>query len=241
MEITVRAAVPEDIVTLVELMLQAGGDTLQFILDGLESRVSIGELFKHMISSTDSECSYRRCWVALAQSGSHAPVVGMVNAFPASLLREQTMPSNLSAREIHLWPRTVLQDFGSYCLNSLAVFPLYRRCGIASQLIEKACQQAISEGFESLSLHVWADNAAAIRLYRRKGFVEVERAMIPWHPELPHSGGSLLMKLSDFRLLTRPTLESDSCKRTVSTAGDRPNRQSASLSSSGSSSKDLGL
>lgn len=187
---------PEDAASLVELMHQAAGDTLQFILDELDPRFSPADVFRHMISSSDSECSYRRCWVAVAQSGAHAPVVGMVNAFPASLLCDQTMPTNLSARELHLWPRTVLQDASSYCINSLAVFPLYRRCGIASRLIDQAAEQAVAEGFASLSLHVWADNASAVRLYRSKGFKELDRALIPWHPRLPHSGGSLLMRLS---------------------------------------------
>lgn len=196
MEIVVRPALPEDSVTLVELMLQAAGDTLQFILDDLKPHVSPADVFRHMISSIDSECSYRRCWVAVAQSGAHAPVVGMVNAFPAALLCEQTMPTSLSSRELHLWPRTTLQDASSYCINSLAVFPLYRRCGIASRLIDQAAEQAIAEGFASLSLHVWADNRSAIRLYRSKGFKELDRASIPWHPRLPHFGGSLLMRLS---------------------------------------------
>lgn len=196
MEVAVRRAVPEDAASLVELMHQAAGDTLQFILDELDPRFNPADVFRHMISSNDSECSYRRCWVAVAQFGAHAPVVGMVNAFPASLLCDQTMPTNLSARELHLWPRTVLQDASSYCINSLAVFPLYRRCGIASRLIDQAAEQAVAEGFASLSLHVWADNASAVRLYHSKGFKELGRASIPWHPRLPHSGGSLLMRLS---------------------------------------------
>lgn len=225
MEIVVRAALPEDSVTLVELMLQAAGDTLQFILDDLEPRVSAAEVFKHMISSSDSECSYRHCWVAVVQSGAHAPVVGMMNAFPASLLSEQTMPSNLSSREVHLWPRTALQDWGSYCLNSLAVFPLYRRYGIASRLIEQAIDNAVSEGFGSLSLHVWADNASAVTLYRRKGFQEIDRAAIPWHPRLPHSGGSLLMRLSG---LSGRIGSPAPCHNAVLAAGDGADDRDAS-------------
>lgn len=228
MEIVVRAALPEDTVTLVELMLQAADDILQFILDEIEPRVTAGALLKHMISSIDSECSYRRCWVALAQSGAFSSVVGMVNAFPASLLCDQNMPSNLSARDNHLWPRTALQDCGSYCINSLAVFPLYRRRGIASRLIEQAGEQAIAEGFASLSLHVWADNKSAIRLYRRMGFQEIDRAAIPWHPHLPHSGGSLLMRLSD---LAGHVGFSDSCKKTDLSGVSRADDQGVSLPS----------
>lgn len=202
MQIDIREAMPEDVMAIVELMLQAAGDTLQFILDELEPRVSASDLFRQMITSIDSECSYRRCWVAVVPSEAPAPVVGMVNAFPAALLCAQGMPSNLTAREIHLWPRTALQEPGSYCINSLAVFPLYRRCGIAGRLIDHAAKQALIGGFSTLSLHVWEDNVPALTLYRRSGFDIIGRAAIPWHPELPFSGDSLLMGLDDLRART---------------------------------------
>lgn len=206
-QIDIREAIPEDVVAIVELMLQAAGDTLQFILDELEPRVSASDLFRHMITSIDSECSYRRCWVAVMPSGAHAPVVGMVNAFPAALLCAQGMPSNLTAREVHLWPRTALQEPDSYCINSLAVFPLYRRCGIAGRLIDHAAKQALANGFSTLSLHVWEDNLPALNLYRRSGFDVIGRAAIARHPELPYSGDSLLMGLDDLRARTSSSLQ----------------------------------
>ena len=54
--------------------------------------------------------------------------------------------------------------------------------------------RARSGGFDRVTLHVWADNAPARRLYARHGYVEVEVAAIPWHPRLPHRGGSVLLR-----------------------------------------------
>ncbi|MBX9934830.1 MAG: GNAT family N-acetyltransferase [Methylobacterium sp.] len=192
MEIEYRAAAPQDAEALTDLMLQAGGDTLQFVLDGLAPGVSAWALYAHMVCSTESECSYRHCLVA--EVG--AAVVGMANAFPTARLRDEPHAFALSQREIHIRQRTEVQDWGSYCLNNIAVAPLFQGQGIAARLIDLVGEKARSEGFDRLTLHVWGDNARARSLYRRKGFEEIGWAAVGWHPALPHVGGSLLMQLS---------------------------------------------
>lgn len=193
MEVIYRAAVPQDAEALTELMLQAGGETLQFVLDELAPDVSARALYAHMAASTEGECSYRHCLVAQVDT---AAVVGMVNAFPAVRLQDQPHASDLSQREVHLRHRTELQDWGSYCLNNIAVAPPFRGRGIAARLIDLIGEKARSEGFDRVTLHVWADNAPARSLYRRKGFEEIGQAAVSWHPALPHEGGRLLMRLS---------------------------------------------
>lgn len=61
----------------------------------------------------------------------------------------------------------VVVDEGGY-ISNLYVDSAYAGCGAGSALLE-----ATQEGRESLSLHVFAENAPAVRFYRARGFVEV--------------------------------------------------------------------
>lgn len=58
-------------------------------------------------------------------------------------------------------------------VSNIAVFPAYRRQGIASLLIENACGIAAENDAESISLEVRPSNSGAIALYQKKGFEEV--------------------------------------------------------------------
>jgi ribosomal protein S18 acetylase RimI-like enzyme len=78
----------------------------------------------------------------------------------------------------------------------ITVDPGFRRHGIASQLVRRIAERSAAEGYDRVSLHVWADNGPACAFYRAKGFKEIARAPVPWHPGLPHEGGSILMRLS---------------------------------------------
>ncbi|MCX7556282.1 GNAT family N-acetyltransferase [Xanthomonadaceae bacterium JHOS43] len=60
-------------------------------------------------------------------------------------------------------------------LYSMVVDPGFRRLGLAAVLLADACRQATLCGRERLRLEVRADNAAAIALYRREGWVEFGR------------------------------------------------------------------
>lgn len=189
MSVVFRPARPDDVAPAADLMAQAGGDVLQFVLDDVAPNVTARDLLAHMFAADDSECSYRHCLIAT----EGAAMVGIVNAFPTALLKD--MPDEtLSVRERHLEARTNLKDEGSYRLNMIAVDPNVRRQGIASRLVDFVDERARSEGYDRVTLHVWADNATACSFYRAKGFEVIGHAPVPWHPDLPHSGGSLLMR-----------------------------------------------
>lgn len=169
-------------------MAEAGGDVLRFVLDEAAPDVTVENLLVHLFAGDDTECSHRHCTVA-EWDGC---LVGLVNAFPTDLL-QPLCPQSLSARERHLQPRTDLNDAGSYRLNMIAVDPNLRRAGVGSALIEHTIAAARDGGFERMSLHVWADNKRALAFYRAQGFRMQARADVPFHPALPHQGGSLLM------------------------------------------------
>ena len=71
----------------------------------------------------------------------------------------------------------------------------HRRLGVGAALLAAVVDEAKQQSFPSVTLHVWADNTEAIAFYLAAGFKEVRHAEIPWHPDLPHTGGSLLMML----------------------------------------------
>lgn len=60
-------------------------------------------------------------------------------------------------------------------ITNVAVFPEYRRQGIAAQLIKVFCDFAYGNRLAFLTLEVRPTNKAAIELYRSFGFEEVGR------------------------------------------------------------------
>ena len=60
-------------------------------------------------------------------------------------------------------------------ITNVAVFPEYRRCGIAAQILEVYLNFARANDLAFLTLEVRPTNTAAIALYQRFGFEEVGR------------------------------------------------------------------
>lgn len=58
-------------------------------------------------------------------------------------------------------------------IDNIAVFPAYRRQGIAGALLDALEDYARAHGASFLTLEVRASNMPAIRLYRGKGYQEV--------------------------------------------------------------------
>ena len=56
---------------------------------------------------------------------------------------------------------------------NVAVYPQFRRRGIAEALVLALCQELAKAGNESLTLEVRASNAPAIALYEKLGFTQV--------------------------------------------------------------------
>lgn len=189
MTFTCRRGLRADAEPIADLMLEADGGTLQFVLDDLAPEVSARDLLLHMIKKPEEYCSYRNCEIVETDS----TIVGIANAFPADRLLRTFGDAALTAREAHLQARTELQDWGSYLLNSIAVHSSFRRLGIGLRLIEDVAERARAEGFDRLSLHVWRENVGALAFYRSAGFTVLGHARVVWHPALPYQSGSLLL------------------------------------------------
>lgn len=189
--LSVRCAEASDSSELAELLSVADGDVLSFVAQGINSPTDLLAIYRDMLAETTGMFSYRNCWVAEFDG----KILGLANAFPAHLIKSEATKAELTAREKHLLPRTELNDPSSFLLNNIAVVPAYRRWGIGTELIDAVVAAASDQNLSSITLHVWADNTPAMAFCQKLGFEEHGHADIPWHPELPHAGGSLLFRL----------------------------------------------
>lgn len=191
-DVIIRQANERDSENLAVLASLAGGDTITFILKGINPATNTLRVFRDMIAASTGIFSYRNCLVAEIEGR----VAGLANAFPARLIADELKGFQWTEQDEHLRPRTELNDPKSFLLNNLAVCPESQRNGIGKRLVQAVVAEARQQRFRSLTLHVWADNTKAIAFYRKLGLKERGRAPIPWHPDLPHVGGSLLFKLA---------------------------------------------
>lgn len=191
-QITYRLALREEGHAIADLICQAGGGLYEFLLDDLIPLLSAPDIVAWGVGMEASPFSYENCWVAASASR----IVGVVNVFPADLINRENYYPVGADRFDFIRPMLELQAWGSMLLNAIAVTDGYRGRGIGEQLINWAETHTLKSGLTRLSLHVWADNTEAIRLYKSAGFVELGVAKVPPHPKLPHQGGSILMQKS---------------------------------------------
>ncbi|HRQ80665.1 MAG TPA: GNAT family N-acetyltransferase [Azospirillaceae bacterium] len=186
-----RAAAPDDAAALAELVVLAGGGVYEFQLDGLFGDAALTDVLASGICGVAGNFSYRHMFVA--EDAASGAVAGMAHGYPTEWMRTLDRSFIPPDRLAHLAPFADLQDWDSYFVSALAVSPAWRRRGLGAALLEALAAKARSGGFPRLSLHVWADNAAALAFYAAVGFFEAGRADMPPHPRLPHVGGSVLL------------------------------------------------
>lgn len=148
-------------------------------------------IYRDMIADPTGMYAYRNCLVA-EQGGE---IVGLANAFSAHLIENELIGVELTAREKHSLARTELNDPHSYLLNNIAVMPAYQRWRVGTRLLETVVLEARAQSFSSINASCLGDNTQAITFYQKFGFKMDRHAAVPWHPELPHVGGSFLLRL----------------------------------------------
>jgi ribosomal protein S18 acetylase RimI-like enzyme len=191
-QVVYRAATSADSRDLARFLCLSGDGLYEFLFDDLIPFVSAQDILSIGIAGDDYPVSYRNWRVATLGDGG--AIVGAANVFPADLLKDDNYQLLGSERHNHIRPMLELQDWGSMFLNSLASDEAHRGRGIGSQLLAWAKVRTTDAGFDRLSLHVWADNTAAVKFYQARGFVQIGVAEIAPHPRLKHTGGSILMR-----------------------------------------------
>lgn len=187
-----RAALPGDAYALAELSLMAGDGTYEFLLEEMAPREMLAGLMARGIKQDAGGFCWRHCYVAVDQA-----VVGMINAFPAAWLRDEEKDVLPADRVQVLEPIDEAQDWNSFLVNGVAVRPTHRRQGIGKHLIEWSVGQAKAGGFARITANVWEDNLAGRSLFESQKFTAAKRIAVAGHPELSHTGDSLLMVRDD--------------------------------------------
>ncbi|MFG6096313.1 GNAT family N-acetyltransferase [Leptothoe sp. ISB3NOV94-8A] len=192
MEVLYREGQKADSKILAELEYIASDGAVEFLFHDLVPGVSALQFVASSLEQDVYPHSYRSAIVA--ELNHH--VIGMALSFPATY--HQITPE---MRDFFPTDRLEhFQDFfsarvdGSFFLDALCVLKDYQHKGIGSRLIELTKSKAQTEGYNSLSLIVLADNIGAQRLYQRHGFESVRPIELQPHPLIPHQGGCLLMR-----------------------------------------------
>jgi ribosomal protein S18 acetylase RimI-like enzyme len=173
MDISFRIGEAGDAELIVDLILQAGDGLFESLLDGVVPGVRAKQLLRMAVKGEESPLNFANAIVA---EGDGA-VVGLALSYPASEFGLHPVLQSLlpNARLEPFKPFFASRPPESWYLNSLSVVEAFRGKGLAKLLVGCCGDLALSAGQSQLSLHVWADNDAALQLYRSLGFDEIER------------------------------------------------------------------
>ncbi|MBO6678719.1 N-acetyltransferase [Parvibaculum sp.] len=144
------------------------------------------------VGDETSPYHFENAYLVETESG----VVGCLIAFPADDLGLPEIVYSILPKD-RIDPARPLferQLPDSFYINTLAVDEAVRGRGVGSLLLDFASELARSSGCDSLTLHAWGDNDAALSLYRAYGFQELERIELPKSAALTHGAPMLLLK-----------------------------------------------
>jgi ribosomal protein S18 acetylase RimI-like enzyme len=141
-------------------------------------------------ASEEGDYSYRNCRVAEVADRR----AGMLLSFPmhARNPADAASPPPFDGTDVFA-PYKYLEAPDTWYICGVALLPEYRGRGIGTGLMQIARQQARHQGYGRLSLVVFEENEAAVNLYRRLGYVTVDRAPTVPHPLIRAGGDALLM------------------------------------------------
>ena len=186
---SVRPARKEDCLTIAKLYSISSDGVANYIWTKLaEPGEYIFEVGKRRYEQENSNFSYHNCDVVEIDN----VVIGMMVAFPMytpesdeSLAGEETDPV--------LAPYSDLEEYDSFYICGVALFPEYRGRGIGQQLMALAETKCKALKLNKLSLIVFQENEGAKRLYDNLGYKVVAKAAVVPHRLIHYGGEALLM------------------------------------------------
>ena len=155
-----------------------GHGHIEYLLDSL-----VPDLFalQHLalVLAQDPNYSYKN--VDLAKHGRD--IVGLVFSYHSASNQLTTEMQHILSEDRIQWMRYFSdnQIENSWYINTIGVTAKYRRQGLARSLIGCASKRALQNGAHCLSLHVYANNVAAITLYESCGFIKQKKIDLTEH------------------------------------------------------------
>ena len=176
---------------LAEMINLASGNVVDYLFYDLVPDMTPAQVIAGNLARVGPAHSHRNIHVAVCQNR----VVGMALAFAADHhYISSDMRSFFPAdRLAHMEDFYEARVEGSLLLDALYVAEDFRNRGIGNRLVEQVKTRASIEGYESVSLIVFADNETAMSVYRQQGFEEVRPVRLDPHELIPHEGGCILM------------------------------------------------
>lgn len=185
--VIVRPARPQDCADIARLFLIASDGLAEYIWSRIAPEgVPLLEVGRRRYARENEAFSYRNCLVA-EEAGR---VVAMLHGY-AMPPREEA--AGADDPDPVLQPYAELEDPGSLYIAGLAVDPEWRGRGLGRLLMARARERAEALGLPRISLICFERNEAALQLYRRLGFVEIDRRPLVPHPCLHYSKGYALL------------------------------------------------
>ena len=170
-DIVIRKALPEDAGFIALVVAMAlGGNEEHWLY----------EVFKELAGREVSQYSYRNTLLAEIDGKPVGAIVG----YDGGRLLELREPIFELVRE-HTGETIEVEDEtqpGEFYLDSLAVLPEYRSCGVGRMLLCAMRDMAIEAGHEKVGLIVDFENPRAEALYNSLGFERVGRKPFLGHP-----------------------------------------------------------
>jgi len=184
-----RRARKEDCYRIAELFSMASGGVADYVWSTLGiPDLTLLEIGEQRYAREDTEFSYQNCVVAEIDGD----VAGMMVSFPMEKSEAEPEAPAGGERDV-LAPYGELEVPGSYYICGIALLPQYQNQGLGTRLYEIAKGLARTCGCDELSLLVFEQNVAAVRLYERLGFKEIDRRPVVPHELIRYTGDVLMM------------------------------------------------
>ena len=181
----------KDCAVLAELINMASEGVVEYLFRDLVPGVTPVQLIAHNLENVDTPHCYKSAIVA--RDGDD--VVGMTLSYSSDFhyisdeMRDFFPPDRLE----HLSDFYAARVENSWYLDTLGVFEGHRRQGIGEKLISLTKDKAVENGYNALSLIVFADNELALPVYKRTGFEIVRKVELGANEYIHHEDGSLLL------------------------------------------------
>jgi ribosomal protein S18 acetylase RimI-like enzyme len=192
MEINYRSGEKKDCAKLSELINIASHGVVDYLFGGLIPGMTPIQIIAHNLESDHYPFSYKSAVVAIDKND----MVGMALSYPACYHKiTDEMRSFFPADRLrHFYEFYSSRVENSWYLDALCVIKSHRKNGIGEKLISLTKEKAIENGYNTLSLIVFADNMTAIPFYESVGFTIAKRVELQGNKFIKHKGGCLLMK-----------------------------------------------
>ncbi|MGD1854555.1 MAG: GNAT family N-acetyltransferase [Leptolyngbyaceae cyanobacterium] len=192
MKLKYRPSEKKDCAKLAELTNIASDGVVEYLFHGLIPEMTPIQVIAHNYENDNYPHSYKSAIVATDNND----IVGMALSYPSSYHKiTDEMRSFFPADRLEYFSEFYSSRVeNTWFLDALCVVESHRRRGIGEKLISLTKEKAIENGYNTLSLIVFADNTLAIPVYERTGFKIVQKIDLRENEIIRHEDGCLLMK-----------------------------------------------